>query len=67
MVSRLACSPECGRSWFLTPDWIKLMSIKLIIGGSPLTTQYLGVRSKTGWLGIKIMYPGGATCLPSDS
>ena len=23
-------------------------------------------RTKTGWLGIRIMFPSGATCLPAD-
>ena len=23
-------------------------------------------KTKTGWFGIRIMYPSGATCLPTD-
>jgi len=26
----------------------------------------LGIKSKTGWLGIRMMYPSGATCLSAD-
>jgi hypothetical protein len=33
---------------------------------SQLSTQYLGERAKTGWLGIRIMCLGGATCLSED-
>ena len=33
---------------------------------SPLGTQHSGERTKTGWLGIRIMCPNGATCLPVD-
>ena len=31
-----------------------------------LRTQHLGERAKTGWLGIRIICPSGATCLPAD-
>ena len=33
---------------------------------SPLNTQHLGERAKTGRLGIRIMCLSGATCLPTD-
>ena len=33
---------------------------------SPPNTSYEGVRAKSGWLGIRIMCPSGATCLPVD-
>ena len=36
------------------------------IVASPLSTQHLGEREMTGWLGIRIMCPSGATCLPAD-
>jgi hypothetical protein len=29
--------------------------------------QHSGVRAKTDWLGIRIVCPIGATCLPADS
>jgi hypothetical protein len=38
-------------------------TIKLVFVVSPLSTQHLGVRVKTGCLGIRIMCPSGATCL----
>jgi len=33
-----------------------------------LSARYaaLGKRAKTAWLGIRIMCPSGATCLPAD-
>ena len=33
---------------------------------SPISTQYKGERSKTGWLGIGIMCRNGATYLSAD-
>ena len=33
---------------------------------SPLSTQHSGERAKIGWLGIRIMFPSGATCLSPD-
>ena len=33
---------------------------------SPLSTQFSGVRAKTGWLRIRIFFPRGATYLPAD-
>ena len=38
--------------------------MKLVFVASPLSTQHLGERAKTGWLGIRRMCPNGATCLP---
>jgi hypothetical protein len=40
--------------------------IKLVFVASPLSTQHEEERTKTGWLGIRIMCPSGATCLPAD-
>ena len=40
--------------------------IKLVFAASPLSTQHEGVRAKTGWLGIRIMCPSGATYLSAD-
>ena len=48
------------------PCRIKPKTIKLVFVVSPLTTQHLGEKVKTGWLGIKIMSSSGATCLPAD-
>jgi hypothetical protein len=31
-----------------------------------LNTQHSGVRTKTGLLGIRIIYPSGTTCLPAE-
>jgi hypothetical protein len=63
MVSVLASSVvdrgfESGR--------VKPKTLKLVFVASPLSTQHLGERAKTGWLGIRIMCPSGATCLPAD-
>jgi len=45
---------------------VKLKTRKLVFVASPLSTHNLGERAKTGWLGIRIMCPSGATCLPAD-
>jgi hypothetical protein len=36
------------------------------IGICCFSAKHLGERAKTGWLGIRIMCPSGATCLPKD-
>jgi hypothetical protein len=38
-------------------------AIELVFVASPLSTQHLGERAKTGWLRIRIMCQSGATCL----
>ena len=38
-----------------------------VVDASPLIMQHSGVKSKTVWLGIKIMCPSGGTCLSTDS
>ena len=48
------------------PEWFKPKTIKLVFVASPLRMQHEGVRVKTGWLGIRIMCPNGATYLPTD-
>ena len=48
----------------LSPGWVKPKTIKLVFVASPLSTQHLGERAKTGWLEIRIMCLSGATCLP---
>ena len=40
--------------------------MKLVFVASPQRTLYLGERTKTCWLGIRIMYPSGAICIPTD-
>jgi hypothetical protein len=45
---------------------VSAKTIKLVFVASPLSTQHTGERAKTGWLGIRIMCPSGATCLPAD-
>ena len=41
-------------------------TIKLVFDASPLSTQQKRERSKTGWLGIRIMCLSGATCQSAD-
>lgn len=51
----LACSHQV---WYIvdwSPGWVKSETIKLIIAASPLTTQYSGIRAKTGYFGIRMM------------
>ena len=48
------------------PRRVKPNTIKLVFVASPLSTQHSGERAKTGWLGIRIMCPSGATCLSAD-
>jgi hypothetical protein len=40
--------------------------LELAFVASPLSTQHQGERAKTGRLGIRIMCPSGATCLPAE-
>jgi len=47
-------------------DRVKPKTIKLVFVNSPLSTQPLGERAKTGWFGIRIMCPSEATCLSAD-
>ena len=49
-----------------SPDRVKSKTIKLIFVASLLSTQHLGERAKTGWFGIRIMYPSGSSCLSVD-
>jgi hypothetical protein len=50
----------------VSPDQVKPKTIKLIFVVSPLSKQHEGERAKTGWLGIRIICPSGATCLSVD-
>jgi hypothetical protein len=63
MVSVLASSAVDRGS---SPGRVKPKTIKLVFVASPLSTRYYGERAKTGWLGIGIMCPSGATCLSAD-
>ena len=45
---------------------VKTKIIKLFFVACQLSTQQQGVRAKTGWLGIRIMYLSGATFIPED-
>ena len=58
-------SSQC-LSFSTEPDWVKPKTIKLVFVDSPLSTQRSRERTKTGWLGIRIMCPSGSTCLSSD-
>jgi hypothetical protein len=48
------------------PDWVKPKTKKMVFVASPLSTQHLGKRAKTVWLGIWIMCQSGTTSLPAD-
>jgi hypothetical protein len=63
MVSVLASS-AVGRGF--EPDRVKLKTKKKVFVASQISTQRKGERAKTGWLGIRIMCPSGATCPPVD-
>ena len=45
---------------------VKPKTIKLVFVASPLSTQHLGERAKTGWFGIMIVCPSRTTCLSVD-
>ena len=64
MVSLLASS-AVDRGF--KPYRVKSKTIKLVFVACPLSTQHYGERTKTGWLGIRIMCPIGTTCLSADS
>ena len=44
----------------------KTKDYKIGISATLISTQHYGVRPNTDWLGIRIMCPSGATCLPKD-
>ena len=46
--------------------WVKPKTYTIGFVASPLSMQHKGVRAKTGWLGIRIMCPSRASCLPTD-
>ena len=47
-------------------DRVKPNTIKFVFVASLLSMQQYGERAKTGWFGIRIMCPSGATCLSAD-
>jgi len=50
----------------LIPGWVKPKTIKFVFVAPLLSMQHKRVRAKTGWVGIRIMCPSGATCQPTD-
>ena len=56
---------ECGRSWFETRSG-KTRDYKIDICCFSVRNATLRCKSKYGVLGIKIMFPSGALCLPKD-
>ena len=63
MVSMLASSVVYGG---FKPLSGQTKSVKLVLDASLLSTNINGERTKTGWLGIRILCPSGATCLPEN-
>jgi hypothetical protein len=49
-----------------SPGRVNPKNIKFVFVASRLSTQHLGVIAKTSWLGIKIIYVSGVTCLFAD-
>ena len=63
IVSVLASSViECG----FEPRLSQTNQSKLTLAASPLGRQHYWVRTKTGWLKIRMMCPSGATYLLAD-
>ena len=48
------------------PGQVQSKIITLVFIASPLSTWRCDENAKTGWFGIMIMCPTGATCLRSD-
>ena len=48
------------------PGRVKPKTMKLVFVAFLQSTQHLGERTKTSWLGIRKMCPSGATYLPND-
>jgi hypothetical protein len=61
LKSRLGCIRLCVRAMIRSNQRLKLPFV-----ASPLSMQHYEERTKTGWLGIRIMYPIGTTCLSMD-
>ena len=62
----LSCSPRVWSIVGSSLGQVKPKTIKLVNVLSPLRTWHWGERTKTGWLGIRIMCPSGDTCLSVD-
>ena len=63
IISVLALSAEHQG---FNPFQIKPKTLKLVFAASPLSAQHLGVRAKTGWPRVRIMYVIKVACLPAD-
>ena len=63
MVSVLASS-AVDRGF--EPGRVKPKTMKLVFVAFLQSTQHLGERTKTSWLGIRILCPSGASCLSAD-
>ena len=50
----------------VSPEQIKPKTINLVFVVSLLSTRIKGVRTKTSWLGIRIMCLSEETCIPTD-
>ena len=50
----------------LSPNRVKPKTMKLVFVASLLSMQHLGVRTKTGYLGMRIKYLSEETCLAAD-
>jgi hypothetical protein len=48
------------------PGQVKLQTIKLVFAASLLSRQHQGVRTKTGWLRMRIISASVASCLSVD-
>jgi hypothetical protein len=48
------------------PGRVKQKTMKLVFVAFLQSTQHLGERTKTSWLGIRILCPSGASCLSAD-
>jgi hypothetical protein len=48
------------------PGRVKPKTMKLVFVAFLQSTQHLGERTKTSWLGIRILCPSGASCLSAD-
>ena len=62
MVSVVTTVLDCG----FKPRSGQTKDYEIGIAASLPCTQHEGVRTKTGWLRMRIMCPSGVTCLPTD-
>jgi hypothetical protein len=61
----LACSTRVRYIVSSRPGRVKSKTIKVASTATPLRSPHYGVRAKTCWLGNRLVYPRGATCLPA--